>query len=154
VQLGVVNLSLNSVQGIQNWLLIGGTNDPANTVPIVQIGWSQVLKGYIPHTWNILQEASSEAMEKRTYKTGEQWTKQLIEFFWTHSHTLWKDQCAAAYTPGDDSPDNSSACSRQVAHQRMETASHNGSIGVGTLLVEERNPSPVVVEEADASSRD
>jgi hypothetical protein len=56
------------------------------------------------------------------YYTGERWTKQLIAFLWTHSHTLWKDRCAVAHAPAEDSPDNSSARSRQAAQQRVETA--------------------------------
>jgi hypothetical protein len=56
------------------------------------------------------------------YYTGERWTKQLIAFLWTHSHTFWKDRCAVVHAPAEDSPDNSSARSRQAAQQRVETA--------------------------------
>jgi hypothetical protein len=49
-------------------------------------------------------------------------TQQLIAFLWTHSHTLWKDRCAVAHAPAEDSPDNSSARSRQAARQRVEMA--------------------------------
>jgi hypothetical protein len=48
--------------------------------------------------------------------------KELIEFFWTHGITLWKDRCAVAHAPGEGSPDNSSDRSRQAAQQRVETA--------------------------------
>jgi hypothetical protein len=44
------------VDGIQHWFLSGTTNDPPSTDPIVRIGWFRVLKGYIPHQWNISQE--------------------------------------------------------------------------------------------------
>jgi hypothetical protein len=111
------------VQGIETWLLTGDTNDPASTDPIVQLSWFQVLIGYLPHKWNLLQEGFFRSQRKRSqYKTGEQWTNQLITFFWTHSHTLWKDRCAAAHAPGDDSPDNFSARSRQAAQQRVMLA--------------------------------
>jgi hypothetical protein len=56
------------------------------------------------------------------YYTGVQWTKELIEFFWTRGNTLWKDRCAVAHAPGEGSPDNFSARSRQAAQQRVETA--------------------------------
>jgi hypothetical protein len=117
------------VQGIDTWLLTGDTNDPASTDSIVQLGWFQVLKGYIPHKWNLLQEGFFRSQGKRSkYKTGEQWTNQLITFFWTHSHALWKDRCAAAHAPSDDSPDNSSARSRKAAQQRVETVYAHGPI--------------------------
>jgi hypothetical protein len=58
----------------------------------------------------------------KKYYTDEQWTKELIEFFSTHSKTLWKDRCKIAHAPGADSPDNSSARSRQAAQLRVETA--------------------------------
>ena len=43
------------IQGIQNWFLTGDTNEPDNPDPIIQLGWFHVLKGYLPHQWNILQ---------------------------------------------------------------------------------------------------
>jgi hypothetical protein len=87
------------VQGIDTWLLTGDTNDPASTDPIVQLGWFQVLKDYIPHKWNLLQVGFFRSQGKRSqYKTGEQWTNQLITFLWMHSHTLWKDRLQLATT--------------------------------------------------------
>jgi hypothetical protein len=53
---------------------------------------------------------------------GEQWTKKLIEFLWTNSNTLWKDRCAAAHAPGEASPDNPSARTREAAQLRVELA--------------------------------
>jgi hypothetical protein len=35
---------------------------------------------------------------------------------------IWKDRCTVAHAPAEDSPDNSSARSRQAAQQRVETA--------------------------------
>jgi hypothetical protein len=111
------------IKGIENWFLTGDTNDLNSTDPIVQIGWSQVLKEYIPKKWTSGQEKFYRDRRKDTkYYTGEQCTKELIEFFWTHGNTLWKDRCAVAHAPGEASPDNSSARSRQAAQQRMETA--------------------------------
>jgi hypothetical protein len=35
-------------KGIENWFLTGDTNDPDSIEAVEQIGWFQVLKGYIP----------------------------------------------------------------------------------------------------------
>jgi hypothetical protein len=110
-------------KGIENWFLTGDTNDPDSTEPVEQIGWFQALKGFIPKEWTLKQEGFYRLQRQTTkYYTGEQWTKELIEFFWTHGHTLWKERCAVAHAPGEASPDNSSARSRQVAQQRVEMA--------------------------------
>jgi hypothetical protein len=37
---------------------------------------------------DLRQEASIAADVSTKYSTGEQWTKELIEFFWTHGNTL------------------------------------------------------------------
>jgi hypothetical protein len=42
---------------MENWLLTGNTNDPDSNDPIDRIGWFGLLKGYIPHQWNLSQEA-------------------------------------------------------------------------------------------------
>ena len=111
------------VKGIEKWFLTGDTNNPNSTDTVVQIGWLQVLKGYIPKEWISGQEKFYRDRRKDPkYYTGEQWTKELIEFLWTHGNTLWKDRCAVAHAPGEDSPDKSSARSRQTAQQRVETA--------------------------------
>jgi hypothetical protein len=69
------------------------------------MGSFQVLKGYIPNDWTSRQEAFYRRQRKSTnYYTGEQWTKERIEFFWTHSNILWKDRCAAAHAPGRRQP--------------------------------------------------
>jgi membrane glycosyltransferase len=44
------------IKGIENWFLTGDTNDPDSIVTVVQIGWFQVLKGYIPKEWTSKQE--------------------------------------------------------------------------------------------------
>jgi hypothetical protein len=36
------------------------------------------------------------------YYTGERWTSQLIAFFWTQGHTLWKDRCVFAHAPATE----------------------------------------------------
>jgi hypothetical protein len=42
---------------------------------IARIGWFGVLKGYIPHQWNISQEAFyREHHLDAKYDNGEQWT--------------------------------------------------------------------------------
>jgi hypothetical protein len=90
------------IKSIESWFLTG------------EIGWSQVLRGYIPYDWTSRQETFFRRQRKK-YHTGERWTKELIQFFWTHSTTLWKDRCKVAHAPGEDSPDNSSARTRQAA---------------------------------------
>jgi hypothetical protein len=77
------------------------------------------------------------------YYAGEQWTKELIEFFWTHGNTLWKDRCAVAHTPGEDSPDNSSARSRQGAQQQAETVYAHAPL----MLAHDRRVLDVPLEE-------
>jgi hypothetical protein len=110
------------IKGIEKWFLTGDTNDPDSIDTVVQIGWFQVLKVYIPKEWTSKQEVFYRRRRNSTkYYTGEQWTKELIEFFWTHGNTLWKDRCAVAHAPGEGSPDNSSTRSRQAAQQRVET---------------------------------
>jgi hypothetical protein len=42
------------VQDIENWYLTGDTKEPDNPDPTIQIGWFQVLRGYLTHLWNIL----------------------------------------------------------------------------------------------------
>jgi hypothetical protein len=70
-------------------LLTGDTNDSGSIETVVKIGWFQVLKGYIPKEWTSRQEGFYRRRCQSTkYYTGEQWKKELIEFFWTHGHTL------------------------------------------------------------------
>jgi hypothetical protein len=42
------------VQDIENWYLTGDTKKPDDLDPTIQIGWFQVLRGYLTHQWNIL----------------------------------------------------------------------------------------------------
>jgi hypothetical protein len=131
-------------KGIENWFLTGDTNDPDSIEPVEQIGWFQVLKGYIPKEWTLKQEGFYRRQRKTTkHYTGEQWTKELIEFFWTHSHTLWKERCAIAHAPGEASPDNSSARSRQAAQQRVEMAYAHAPL----MLAHDRRVLDVPLEE-------
>jgi hypothetical protein len=117
------------LKGTESWFFIGDTNDPDSLEPIVQIGWFQVFKGYIPNEWTSRQERFYGSQRKSTkYYTREQQTKQLIELSWTDIHTLWKDRCAAAHAPGDDSPDNISARSREAAQLRVETVYAHASL--------------------------
>jgi hypothetical protein len=55
--------------------------------PVAQI---QVLKGYVPEEWTSRQESFYRRRRQTKYSTGEQWTKELIEFFWTHGNTFGK----------------------------------------------------------------
>jgi hypothetical protein len=86
-------------KGFEKLFLPGDTNDLD----------SIVLKGYIvPKEWTSKQEVFYRRRRNSTkYCTGEQWTKELIEFFWTHGNTIWKDRCAVAHAPGEGSLDNS-----------------------------------------------
>jgi hypothetical protein len=74
-------------KGYRELFLTGDTNDP-DSIETAQIGWFQVLKGYVPEEWTLRQESFFAADVSTKYSTGEQWTKELIEFFWTHGNTL------------------------------------------------------------------
>jgi hypothetical protein len=43
------------IKGIENWFLNGDTNNPESIEAVEQIGWFQVLKGYIPKEWTSRQ---------------------------------------------------------------------------------------------------
>jgi hypothetical protein len=45
-------------------------------------------QGYIPEDWTSRQAFIEAEGEKARRTTGKQWTKELIEFFWTHGNTL------------------------------------------------------------------
>ena len=125
------------LKGIVSWLLAGDANDPDSIEPVVQIGWFQVFKGYIPNEWTLRQETFYRRQRKK------RWTKELIEFFWTHSNTPWKDRRKVAHAPGEDSPDNSSARSRQAAQLRVETAYAHAPL----MLAHDRRVLEVPLEE-------
>jgi hypothetical protein len=58
----------------------------------------------------------------------ERWTSQLITFFWTQGHTLWKDMCASTNAPAAVSLIKSSARTRQeTAQNRMMTMAYASS---------------------------
>jgi hypothetical protein len=130
------------IKGIESWFLTGDTNDPDSIETAAQIGWFQVFKGYIPYDWTSRQDTFYRR-QRRKYHTGERWTKERIEFFWTHSKTLWKDRCKVAHAPGEDSPDNSSARSRQAALLRVETAYAHAPL----MLAHDRRVLDVPLEE-------
>jgi hypothetical protein len=99
------------------WFLTGDTNDP-DSETVAQIGWFQVLKGYIPEV-DFRQERFYRRRRKDPkYYTGEQWTKNLLS---SSGRTAHSGRSVRSRAPGD-SPDNSSARSRQAAQQRVETA--------------------------------
>jgi hypothetical protein len=52
-------------------------------------------------------------------------TSQTIVFFWTQSHTRWKDRRASAHAPITD---KSSARTRQTAQQRVKWLTHTVSL--------------------------
>jgi hypothetical protein len=81
--------SLHNHKGIESWFITGDTNDPESSETVAQIGWFQVLQGYIPEDWTQARSLyrSRRRKGKKDY-TGKQWTKELIEFFWTHGNTL------------------------------------------------------------------
>jgi hypothetical protein len=112
------------IKGIESWFITGDTNDPESSETVAQIGWFQVLQGYIPEDWTSRQEAFYRSRRRKGKKdyTGKQWTKELIEFFWTHGNTLWKDRCEVAHAPDEDSPGNSNVRLRQAAQHRVQMA--------------------------------
>jgi hypothetical protein len=132
-------------KGIESWFLTGDTNDPDSSETVALIGWFQVLKGYILEDWTSRQESFYRRQRRKSKKdyTGKQWTKELIEFFWKHGNTLWKDRCEVAHAPGADSPDNSSARSRQAAQQRVTTAYAHAPL----MLAHDRRVLDVPLEE-------
>ncbi len=101
------NIRCIIIKGIESGFLTGDMNDPDSIETVVQIGWFQVLKGYIPNEWTLRQETFYRRQRKKYY-TGEQWTKELIGFFWTpcgkigvklHTHLEKTAQTTPALTP-------------------------------------------------------
>jgi hypothetical protein len=70
-------------------------NDP-DSIETAQIGWFQVLKGYFRRAWTLRQERFFAADVSTKYSTGEQWTKELIEFSGHTANTL--KERGASYT--------------------------------------------------------
>jgi hypothetical protein len=80
--------SLHNHKGIESWFITGDTNDPESSETVAQIGWFQVLQGYQkigPQARSLLSKPKEKRQEGLYRK---QWTKELIEFFWTHGNTL------------------------------------------------------------------
>jgi hypothetical protein len=92
------------IKGIESWFLTGDTNDPDSVETVAQIGWFQVLKGYIPNDWTSRQETFYRRQRKKYFQASG--GRKTLS---SSSKTLWKDRCKVAHTPGEDSPDNSSA---------------------------------------------
>jgi hypothetical protein len=93
------------------------------SVSRTQLGWFQVIKGYLPQQLFL----RAQGFDARYY-AGERWTSQLITFFWTQSHNLWKDRCASAHATAADTLDKSSARTRQTAHHRVKMAYAHGPL--------------------------
>jgi hypothetical protein len=87
------------------------------------------LKGYLPHQWSITQAKffHDQGLDGRYY-TGAPWTSQLITYFWTQSHTLWKGRYASAHAPATDNLDKSIARTRQTAQYSVKMADTHGPI--------------------------
>jgi hypothetical protein len=49
----------------------------------VQIGWFQVLKGYIPEDWTSMQEGFYRSQRSNSERSIHAMDEELIEFFWT-----------------------------------------------------------------------
>jgi hypothetical protein len=114
-------------RGIQQWFLTDDTNATDEADTTIQLGCFQIIKGYLPQEWSITQALffRAQGFDAR-YNTGERWTSQLITFFWTQSHNLWKDLCVSARAPAADTLDKSSARTRQIAQYRLKmTYAHN-----------------------------
>ncbi len=68
------------IKGIENWFLNGDTNNPESIEAVEQIGWFQVLKGYIPKEWTSRQERFYRRRRKDPkYSNREQCTTALIQ---------------------------------------------------------------------------
>jgi hypothetical protein len=76
------DLQCTIVKGIQKWFLTDDTNEQVEPDPTTQLGWFQVIKGYLPHQWSITQAKlyRDQGLDTRYY-IGERWTSQLITFF-------------------------------------------------------------------------
>ncbi len=111
------------VASIQKWFRTDDTNEPDAPYPTTQLGWYQVIKGYLPKKWSVTQEQffRDQGLDPK-YNTGEQWTRHLITVLWTQGHTLWKDRCTVANGPADDRLDKSSTRTRQTEQQQMSMA--------------------------------
>jgi hypothetical protein len=84
------------------------TNDPDSIETVAQIGWFQVLKGYVQKSGLWQERFFRRRRQSTKYSTGEQWTKELIEFS-GHTATHFGKSGAQSYTHLEDSPDHSSA---------------------------------------------
>jgi hypothetical protein len=89
---------------------------------IIRIDKFQVLKGYLPHQWNKIPALFFRASGlDANYYNGDRWTTQLIAFYWTQSHTLWKVRRESAHISTNDNSDMSNiARTRQPAQHRVE----------------------------------
>jgi hypothetical protein len=107
------DLRCTIADGVQKWFLTEDMDESDEPAPTTQLGWYQIIKGYLPNQWSITQAKffRDQGLDSR-YNTGERWTSQLIIFLWTQGHTLWKYRCASAHAPAADSLDKSSARTR------------------------------------------
>jgi hypothetical protein len=123
------DLRCTIVKGIQKWFLTDNTNESDEPDPTTQLGWFQVIKDYLPNQSSITQAKifRDQGLDTR-YNTGDQRTSQLIIFFRTQSHTLWKDRCKSANAATADNLDNSSARTRQTAQNHMTMAYANNPL--------------------------
>jgi hypothetical protein len=67
------------IKGIESWFITGDTNDPSSET-VAQIGWFQVLQGYIPEE-DLSKKPSIEAEGEKARRTIQAMMKELIEFF-------------------------------------------------------------------------
>ena len=60
------------------------------------IGWNNIMRGWIVKTWQVEQEKHIREKHKNDaskHEKSKQWSTYLIEFFWQQGHKLWKKRC-------------------------------------------------------------
>jgi hypothetical protein len=102
--------------------LNGDTNNPESIEAVEQIGWFQVLKGYIPKSGRQGKSASTDAgVKTRSTLQANSGQQHLLSSSGRMARSSERSVRSSACTRRN-SPDNSSARVRQAAKQRVETA--------------------------------
>jgi hypothetical protein len=57
------DLRCTIVEGIQKWFRTDDTNETVEPDPTTQLGWYQVIKGYLPNQWSISQAKTKDSTQ-------------------------------------------------------------------------------------------
>jgi hypothetical protein len=66
------DLRCSIVEGIQKWFRTDDTNEPDAPDPTTQLGWDQVIKGYLPNKWSVTQEQNFPRPRTRHRRTMDE----------------------------------------------------------------------------------